>query len=362
MTGDDQLEADFDDEELASIVSEAPSLPAIMSDDAERFAIEVRRIVESRASQDWPNEKPEIDEAIFVLVDYPREVAKRLGASPVVDLPDLSLPIFGRVFFLSKDASNGSFLNLPCNQAEVLNWLEDNKFEQCPLVIARRGTMKVSIRKTGATGGATHEVIRKAPPDLSADELEMALENFHMHNLVTPYQCESGIWEPERSADYVPVKQVEKEIQKRLRILLTGWFRGVVKVEPEDSVPAGRIDVRLLAPSADSNGLNYWAIIELKVAKSYRNARVGCTPATVSNNKNAKEISSGVRQIDSYSNIRDLDEGYLEVFDMRKDKSEDLLSHSKVVEALARSSGTVRCNVRPIFGRAEDARDSGVVF
>jgi hypothetical protein len=350
-----------DDTELAALVTKAPLLPSMSPEDQDRFVLAVRRLVEFRASNNWPLECPNADCAVFVLVDYPRPVTKRIGATPVLDLPDQGLPIFNRVFFLTRDASNGGFIEFPCDISEIMYWLEDHGFRHSAIVIAHKPTMKMSIRRDGTTDFAVHEVIRDKPPPLTVEELQLALEHFHLDCLVSPEQCSPGLWEPERAHEYVPVREAEKAIQRRMRDVVSGWFRALVRVEPEDKTPSGRIDLRLLAASEGNAGLHYWAIIELKVIKRYRNAPKGKKASKVSKNVNVDAIVEGISQADAYRGDRDLEDGFLEIFDMREDKGEDLMNDPKVIRVRDQCKGNVHCEVRAMFGSAKEARAAGLL-
>lgn len=362
MSDDNNDIDDIDDGVLAAIVSTVPGLPSTASEDADRFAGEVRRLVENRATKGWPFEQADSQTAVFVMVDYPRLVVERISACTVFDLPDVNMSLFGRIFFLTRDASNGGHIEFPCKDAEIINWLEDNGFEQAPIVIAHKGTMKMSIRRCGIADDAIHEVIRDKPPKLTISELQDALDHFHLDRLVSPTQCGPGIWESKRARQYVPVHQAEKAIQSKMGDLLSGWFRGLVRVEAEDSTPVGRIDIRLLSPSDGDAGLHYWAIIELKVAKSFRNAPFGSCAKTVSESTNIDDIVEGVIQADSYRAIRELKDGFLEVFDMRKDKSVNLLKRPAIVTAIDKCGGLVHCKLRPMYGSAREARTAGLLL
>src|SRR4029077_20854942 len=94
------------DSDLAATVTGLASLPVTEVDDAYRFTREVRAIVEKRAQDGWPNEG-EADIAAFILTEYPRKVGKALGGKAVMDLLATKVPILGRVFLLTRDASNG---------------------------------------------------------------------------------------------------------------------------------------------------------------------------------------------------------------------------------------------------------------
>ena len=136
------------------------------------------------------------------------------------------------------------------------------------------------------------------------------------------------------------------------------WFHGLVRVSVEDKTNIGRIDVRLLRPSAEGP-LAYWAIVELKVIKAFTNAAGKAKAATVSRTDNVDAIEKGLRQTWAYQSNRESEEGLLEVFDLRKDKSEDLMTDSSVVKLLDELAPKPRYTVRPLFGSSEHARLAG---
>ena len=49
----------------------------------------------------------------------------------------------------------------------------------------------------------------------------------------------------------------------------------------------------------------------------------------------------------------------MDIYDLRKDKAEDILSHTVVVEELSRCSLKPECRVWPLYGSASDARIAG---
>ena len=183
-----------------------------------------------------------------------------------------------------------------------------------------------------------------------------ALRFFHENELITPYVCVPGVWQKGRASTYVPGKKPEKAIQGHLKVALGSWFQGQIKVLMEDATPPGRIDVRLLRSAESSKGLQYWAIIELKVIKTFRNKKVG-KPNAVPIKENVDAIVDGIQQSNSYRSYVELDEGFLEVFDLRKAKDE-IEKDERITAALAGSK--VVCNIRPVYGTAKDARTAGV--
>lgn len=347
------------DEDLADVVRGIAALPSSQEGDGERFAREVRAVVEKRAQSAWPNEGSD-DVAAFVLVEYPRAVGERFGGTRVLDLIATQAPLLGRVFFLGRDASNGIAIAFPTsNPAEILDWLENNGFGQCAVILIYRDQKLMVTRKAGIASEARPDVIRDTPPTATLAELLKALAFFHRRNLLIPSQCPYGVWEPGREIQYVPGPHPEKCIQRELSTVLRSWFRGVVRAEMEDSTDIGRIDVRLLR--SEEGPLYYWAIVELKVIKSARNAPTGKKASSVSVAENAKAVAEGVLQAHAYRANRQADEGLLEVYDLRREKSLDMFKHRTVGRALATCNPIPTHNTRPIFGSASHAREAGFV-
>ena len=350
--------AGADDQLLKAAASELPALPNARADDADRFAQGVRALVEGRAQKNWPNEGDRDDVAVFILVDRPRETGDRFSAIPIMDPVATDERLLGRLFFMNRDASRGRYIDLPTEPAEVGDWISDKNLGNQPVIVIYRKSLKMATRRSGIEGHAYYDRIRSTKPKATIEDLMEALEFFHSKQL-TPASCADGIWEADRAAKYVPGTNPEKVIQKSLCTVLSSWFHGVVRVESEDSISIGRIDVRLLKPSMEEGALAYWTIIELKVIKSFRNASADRDPSPVSNAQNIDEIVKGLKQAWAYRRNREAEEGLLEIFDLRKDKSIDLLSLSKVVETLQSYVLAPRHNVRPIFGSSQDARNAG---
>ena len=115
----------------------------------------------------------------------------------------------------------------------------------------------------------------------------------------------------------------------------------------------------MLKKSEQEGSLAYWVILELKVIKSFANAPLGKKPSNVSVSTNVKAIVDGVQQAGSYRENRAAEEGLLEVYDLRKDKSDDLrtqLSVSSVIDAFAIPP---EVHVWSVFGSSKDARAAG---
>ena len=219
--------------------------------------------------------------------------------------------------------------NIPTEAAVILEWLEDHGFAACPTVIVYRKAKEMVTRRFGIRDPARSDAIRDQEPSANVQELMEALKHYQRSRVVSPMGCPDGVWKSDDADRYIPGERPEKSIQTDLQIALNFWFRGVVKAEGEDNTNIGRIDVRLLKKKAN-RGLTYWIILELKVIKSFTN-----TASSVSDSSNVAAIAKGVRQAGSYRANRDAEEGRLEVYDLRRDKSEDLTARKDVSDALA---------------------------
>jgi hypothetical protein len=350
------------DADLASVTRDLISAPDLRANRADRFFSQVQVIVEGRAQNGWDNEGS-LELSVFIQATYPRAAATPLGGAAVADLDATGEPILGRVFFLNQDASQGFYIPIPREApGELLQWLATQSFGQEPIVMVYRKTNLLIERAHGAAAEATRrQVIRDRPPAATAEQLLQGLALFHQHELITPTICPHGVWLKGATNRYYVGEQPERSIQLHLRTFLNGWFRRAVRAECEDTTRAGRIDVRLLVPGAGT-GLAYWAVIELKVIKSFvytDNRRV--TPNTVSMTQNAEAIAEGLRQAHEFGQERQCPPGYLEVFDLRKDKSINPMECEIVVLQIRGLVPEPVVNIRPLFGSAGDARRAGML-
>lgn len=347
-----------DDAILAAVTRNLPALPNIRAEDPDRFAQGILALVEKRAQATWPNEGEGDDVAAFVMVDRPREMGDRFGATPVLDPIAKTEPLLGRLFFMNRDGTSGRGMPLPCEPSSLLDWLTEQGMSDHPLVLAYRGTSTLTVRREGVDDRTRNHHIRDKPPTATMEELLDALNYFHLNKTLTPTCCVPGVWESQRSSNYVPGPQPERSIQRYLELALNFWFHGVVRAEVEDSTNIGRIDVRLLKPSAEGP-LYYWAIVELKVIKSFANASGTIQPSTISRSANIAAIIKGLQQAWAYRSNRDAEEGLLEIFDLRREKNDDLMANVEVTEELSKLDPRPTYHVRAVFGSAEDARQAG---
>ncbi len=292
------------------------------------------------------------------MVDHPRRVGERHGANPFVDPSAKNDPLLGHLFFANHDASAGRFMPIPTDPNAILEWIADQGLGDCPIVTVYRNSGEMVTRRAGISDPARRDPIRDREPSATLSELMEALGHYHRTRLLTPTCCPDGVWEPNSAHWYVPGPHPERSIQSDLELALNFWFRGVVKAEHEDNTNIGRIDVRLLKKREDGP-LAYWVIMELKVIKSHANAPQGSTSSTVSDSANVAAIVEGVRQAGSYRENRSAEEGLLEIYDLRKDKTEDLTKRARVSDAKNRFRSHPRVHVWRVFGSSQDARNAG---
>jgi hypothetical protein len=344
------------DQELAGALDELASLPPPSIDDSDRFVIEVRAILEDRAQGGWAKENP-ADVAVFLHVDYPKQIGDRLSAIAVSNLLASARPVLGKLFILNRDASWGRAIDLPVDPDSIVDWLIDNDLGERPVIFAYRASQRILVRTNGAKGEITRkEVIRDKPPVATLAQVQAALDLFHHDTLVSPSVCPVGVWEKSRAAEYVPGTRPEKAIQFELRLALSMWFQGILRAVVEESTPVGRIDIRLMQKSDAS--WTYWAIMELKVLRSSHNAAKGDVAKPVSEESNAKEIAKGIRQAHSFARHWSAIP-LLEIFDLRKDKTSDILKNVIVTRAFARFSPAPATRIWCLYGTADEARLAG---
>ena len=346
----------IDDRELAATMTQLSTVPASEMEEPDRFATEVHAVAESRAQKGWAGET-ESDVGVFVLTPYPRATGEKFGAVAVSNLIASKQPILGKVHFLNRDASYGRAMPLPEDGEALIDWLVDNELGDYPVVFIYRASKLMLVRATGAMHEVSRkEVIRDKRPVATVDEIKKALDLVHLEFLLSPTVCPPGTWEKERAGEYIPGPQAERAIQREVRTGLGSWFRGVVRAEMEDTISVGRIDVRLLQQT-DGNWF-YWAIVELKVLRSSHNAKKGVQASPVSLSDNAAGVAEGVRQVYAFAKNRGA-EPFLEIYDLRKDKTADVLKEEVVISELNKCVPAPCCRVWPLFGSASGARVAG---
>ena len=99
--------------------------------------------------------------------------------------------------------------------------------------------------------------------------------------------------------------------------------------------------------------------MELKVIRSFGNAASGAPASSVSRTANIEAVVKGVKQAGSYRVNRAAEEGLLEIYDLRKNKTEDLREGAEVRDAMRNFSPPIGIRVWPLFGSSEDARAAG---
>ncbi len=345
-----------DEQQLAAAAGLFTELPNIRAEAADRFSQAVRTIVEKRAWNAWPNED-DADVAVFVMVPHPRQVGERHQTHPFVDLLAKDDPMLGRLYFANGDASRGRSMPMPTDPAAILEWLDDQDLGGYPIVMVYRKSKLMVTRRSGIKDRAMTDPIRDQKPSATLPELNEALKYFHRRGLITPECCPKGVWEPERAQQYIPGPHPERSIHYPLKIALGSWFHGIVMIDSEAKTTVGRIDLRLLK-KAPNGQFAIWIVMELKVIKSFRNAAVDSDPSPVKDADNVNAIVEGVKQVAAYREDCSAKEALLEIYDLRKDKTEDLTKREKVEAVRNQCTPHPGIHVWPIFGTAKDAQNA----
>ena len=347
-----------DNQQFASVAGLLPELPNIRAEPADRFAQAVRTLVEKRARRAWPNEG-DADLAVFVMVDRPRQVGQDHGARPFLDPLAQDDPVLGHLFFANGDASRGHVMSIPTKANAIVDWIDDHGLGSCPIVTVYRKSKQMFTRRAGVNDNARDDPIRDEEPTATLSELNKALKHFHERRLITPACCPKGVWERGCANRYVPGPHPESSIHYPLDIAIDSWFHGVLKTDSEAKTTIGRIDLRLLKKKKQDESFAYWISMELKVIKSFTNAPKDSEPSPVKESDNVDAIVEGVKQAAAYRENCSAEEALLEVYDLRKDKTDDLTKRAKVLATKKQFTPQPRIYVWPVFGSARHARNAG---
>jgi len=352
-----------DEDIIVDVVSSAPEeLAPSFADSSEVFHDAVLDLLEHRLRGKWKFEDSSATVAVFVFADTPtRPFGTREGVTRVEHPRTRAHGLFGRIFFLDNKATMGSFIDIPGDEGETLFWLRENGFGACSAVLADKVSGQASLMpRLDDTEEPFYTPIKRVRRKISVAGLEKALDAFHIKKMLTPTRG-SGAWARSRAKDYVPIKNAEIHIQRRLKDYLGAWFHEKIWIEQEVKTDVGRIDLQILVKSSSATlGLACWGVIELKVAKSYSTPRDEDRPTSkltrVTHKTNMDGVVKGYGQADAFACDRDVNNSFLEVFDMRKVKSPDLLDDSRAKEKAEQCVKKVRAKVRKMFGSSEEIR------
>jgi hypothetical protein len=250
----------------------------------------------------------------------------------------------------------------PCRKLtadQIIDWLIERNLGEQLLAFVYRSSRLLLVRGRGAKGEITRkENIRDQLPAITLQGIGEALAHSHRHHLIAPGVCPPNVWAKGRSSEYVPSLQPEKAIQRQVGTDLGSWFHGIVRAEFEDSVPLGRIDIRLLY--LQEGHWTYWAVLELKVLRSSHFAPEGQKATAVRHVENVEAVAEGVRQVNAFASDRHA-EPLLEIFDLRKTKPPGIFKEPQITQELAKCQPVPSCRIWPLYGSASDARRAGSV-
>ena len=93
------------------------------------------------------------------------------------------------------------------------------------------------------------------------------------------------------------------------------------------------------------------------MARSFSNAPKGEPLRPIGQPVLETEVLKGIGQAYEFTRETQVSEGFLEIYDMRKDKSPNLIEIDNVQQKLSACTVKVNAELRPMFGSSEEARD-----
>ena len=293
-----------------------------------RFLAGVARLLQKRIREgelDTDTHKP----AVFFL--HPQPPIEIIGRqSKRVPMLDNGLHmISGRLWFVNKIASDGSYIELaPKDDDEVLFDLAVNDLRagNVPAVIFETRTTPVEARyyPYGLANTDTYQIVRIDTNPISLERIFEGIDLLYEQKLCTPdAQGKTGKLWAKAAQNWVAI-DAEDQVQHVLQCGLIGFFP-TCTVRVEQHQTTGRLDVEIEEPSVgDKSQIIRHAILELKVLRS-RNSNGN--PVTAS--ETLDWVRKGVEQASAYRDERGSRQAALCCFDMRTGSASDCFEHVK---------------------------------
>ena len=232
---------------------------------------------------------------LFLFSEYPRNDSQTFGAIPhALFFADPTHEIQGRIYFSNSQlrlasSIEGGFRTID----EAVLFLKKKGLDTRTAVIAQPKLRTLLWCPNGVSDemrSLEFEVPRPLA-DVSRQTVDKGLLHFHGHHAQVP-DSELGLWHDAKT--FVPAKDLEKLIQRYLRIVLQAFFREGIVVR-ELNLKAGRVD---LAIWMKLQGVQAAAcVLELKVLKSRHHSRVPAKASRCSNAANEAAIIKGLDQV-----------------------------------------------------------------
>lgn len=346
-------------EEIRDVVSTAAKIPLLDTKDSVRFTERITVLAGEYLVCEDADEEPE--PTVFILCDHHRLLLEKFGGDGVQDPLLNPIELTGKLLFLNRDASIGTSIDLPCEVNDLNSWVLGNDLEHSTIIIAYPAAGKL-VSRDDWIGSTSKEIpIKKSELSLDHDNLAAQLVDFNRDNISSPQDCEADIWRI--SSQYVPDSRAEAKIQEEMRRFLKNRYNNVARFKPEADTSSGRIDIKVELLGPVGQGWLPFTIIELKVLRSFGyNAEEKGKGNAVNRSQQIKAITDGFEQVDNYCQTENLSTGFLEVFDMRKDKDESIEQEQGVVAAQDNCNHDVRFSMRPVYASSSEARKAGAFF
>lgn len=221
----------------------------------------------------------------------------------------------GRIWFVG--AAARSAYSMPLNGRstdEIFEYCEELGFGRSPAVYCDTTSVPPLLAWYPSGLSEPDDVIegpidRAAKPTL--DELIEVVDRVHRARLMTSLNqgVDTSLWE--KASDHWAHERAEKRVQDALMAGIGGAFGRPYFVEQERSGDAGRFDIGF-RERIGGGTTTLHAILELKVARSFRNSG-----ATVSPTDTEAHVISGVEQVWAYADEHQAGDMACLVFDLR---------------------------------------------
>lgn len=233
--------------------------------------------------------------------------------------------------------------------AQLANELRVHELQKRPTIIVIPNDKKVLVCPHGIDDPEESyelEIPIGASDEVSVESVTELLERFYVAYVRTPRRYKK-LWKTPRK--YVPMHDVEKEIQHQLVPVTRMRFFEGFRVDMEIDTDEGRVDIVVEAVSGSNSSGS--CILELKVLRSKYPSRTG-QPTKCPPKDNRAALVKGIDQADSYRTARGYQLAFLVCYDFREDSDPAFLDPYRTIA----KTRDVEIEWFPVFPDAETAR------
>lgn len=298
------------------------------------------------------SEKTQNGFAIFLLTDDLRHDRTRLKADRAPNIDTGSAQLAGYVWIVPPLLNSSGRIAVRATElGAAFDELEARDLGSHAAIVVDFVNTELRIYEAGVE--KDEDVIRVSiaqeewPETATGSLLRLFADEF----LVTPKLQPAAIQIWNDSANYVPVRAAEKQIQELLVLFLRARLAETHKIEHEyPYMRSGRPDI-VINRKLDNGVWVKLAVLELKVARSVSSRNRATRPSAL-----VRHMKKGYLQTRHYKDELQARQAWLVLYDMRRagERYADLLA---VHSAEAASDG-IELHCDPLFGSADDYRNS----